>query len=86
MQTPKMQDEFNAMPGITALATGRLGAELTFSFSEVLKAIEVCAESGIAILGIELGEMSGGSFHTNALSAYDLGGRPEVSMKNGLIT
>jgi hypothetical protein len=49
-----MTKDFANIPAIAAIAVGKAGPELNFTFPEVLNVIKLCSSNGIAGLGIEM--------------------------------
>jgi len=59
---------------MAAIAAGRIGKELSFGFPEVLDAIRLCSENLVAVLGVELFQLTpAGLYQTVRLSGYEHG-------------
>jgi hypothetical protein len=66
-----MSGDIESVASIVACAAGRTpGGELSFTFPEVLRVIEICTSSGIAVLGVDLFEIRADGYSTEALSSY----------------
>jgi hypothetical protein len=64
--------DFERIRGIAETAMGSVGDELTFSFPEVLKVIELCSANQIAVLGVELFLVRADGHYALGSSDYDL--------------
>jgi hypothetical protein len=65
-------EDFEGIKGITEAAIGKVGDELTFSFPEVLKVIELCSANQIAVLGVELFQVRPDGHYAFGSSDYHL--------------
>jgi hypothetical protein len=75
--------DFERMKEISDAAVGRVGNELTFPFSEVLRIIELCSANQIAVLGVELFLVKADGYYASGCSDYDLQEKqkwPEVQL------
>jgi hypothetical protein len=64
--------EFERIQEISDAAVGRVGNELTITFPEVLKVIELCSANQIAVLGVELFLVKADGYYASGCSDYDL--------------
>jgi len=62
--------DFERIREVAAVATGKVGDELTFPFPEVLSVVAICTRAEIAVLGIDLFEVRSDGYSTKKLSLY----------------
>jgi hypothetical protein len=63
----------DSIESIRSLANGGTAVgELRFTFPKVLEVIRQCSSNGIAVLGVDILQVSGDSYFTSKMSGYDL--------------
>jgi hypothetical protein len=68
-----MTNDVQAVECISSLANGKtVGGELGFTFPEVIEAIRLCTVNKIAVLGVEIFQVSGETYETTKMSGYEL--------------
>ena len=67
-----MTSDFEQIQRVAAIAVGRLGDELTFTYPEVQEVIDLCSANGIAVLGVELFLVKSDGHYASGSSDYDL--------------
>jgi len=77
-----MIGDFESVHAIAALAVGRIGDELTFTYPRVLEVVKLSTTNEIAVLGFELLEPTKAGYATKKLSAYDLPAPTAVDIRN----
>lgn len=68
-----MISDLEAIGPIAAIANGKtVGGEMGFAFPDVLDAVRLCTANGMAILGVEIFHVRGGTYETTKMSAYEI--------------
>jgi hypothetical protein len=65
--------DFEKIPEVAANVVSRVGDTPTFAFPEVLKVIDSCSSSGIAVLGVEMLQVKDAAYYACGCSDYDIG-------------
>jgi len=68
-----MTRDFENLSKVKQIVNCSFGDEFCFTHTNAIKAVQICTENEVAVLGVEIYQVQGNDFQSQGCSEYDLG-------------